>query len=311
MEVREIIIEAAARANVCPRRQPMKGDILEGAYKLLRGIVSKYNNDDYLAFTRSTLDLPARETIHIYDDTDTMLDPENRVFRNMTQLSENPPTSVDYADGALAYVADGAHENILFYVTSPMQDVYIWVPSAPTQEFDPRYQQMKAYADAYHVKVAGVSKLNTLMVNVPTATQQFLKLNFAPCAEFDKYLRNDPSWTFKELSEGEWIIRVKPYVCNSARKLRLDYNRAIRFDIDSDLRIPDAYIELLIVSLTHKLAKKYPRLDDAQMQRLEKDVTDMIENVRTPKADAREVVRDIGYGDDRSYWGVVAGTYLV
>jgi hypothetical protein len=53
------------------------------------------------------------------------------------------------------------------------------------------------------------------------------------------------------------------------------------------------------VSLTHKLAVKFPRLDDAQMIRLENEVKNMLSNVRTPKADAKMVVRENHW--DRGY----------
>mgnify|MGYP007022101379 CR=1 FL=1 len=298
MEVRTIITEALSRANIVPRRQPAPGDLVMTAFQLLQGLISQYNKDNYLSFTQASLDLPSKRYIHIYDDTDTMLDANNRVFQNMTQLSENPPTSVDYADGALAYVADGAHENMVFYVTSPVQGVYIWVPSAPTQEFDPRYQQMKRYCECYHVHVHNVVKLNSLMVNRGDV-YGMLQLNFAPYSEFDAYVNSDLYWTWNDYAEGEWLVVVKPLVASQSNKLRLHYNKGFQIDLNSDVRIPDNYLELLIVSLTHKLAVKFPRLDDAQMIRLENEVKNMLSNVRTPKADAKMVVRENHW--DRGY----------
>ena len=66
----------------------------------------------------------------------------------------------------------------------------------------------------------------------------------------------------------------------------------MQFDLDDDLFIPDNYVELLIVALTHKLALQYPRLDDAQMQRLENEVRVLVDNVRTPKASDRMIERE-------------------
>ena len=45
MDVRSIIKEATSRINLVPRKQAVPGDILETAYQLLKGIVSKYNYD--------------------------------------------------------------------------------------------------------------------------------------------------------------------------------------------------------------------------------------------------------------------------
>ena len=44
--VREIIKEACCRVNITPRRQAVPGDIMENAYRLLKGIVAKYNSDN-------------------------------------------------------------------------------------------------------------------------------------------------------------------------------------------------------------------------------------------------------------------------
>ena len=64
---------------------------------------------------------------------------------------------------------------------------------------------------------------------------------------------------------------------------------------------------MLTVALTYKLAVAYPRMDDAQVERLKTELGDMINNVKVPKADTKQVLRDDGYDDRSSYWGVVGG----
>lgn len=48
--VRSIIVEALDRANLCSRRQSAPADMTETAYRFLRGIASKYSNDNLLQF---------------------------------------------------------------------------------------------------------------------------------------------------------------------------------------------------------------------------------------------------------------------
>ena len=74
--------------------------------------------------------------------------------------------------------------------------------------------------------------------------------------------------------------------------MKLNYNEGVKFELDTDLYIPDNYIELLIVALAHKLALMYPRLDDAQMTRLEKEVGVLVDNVKTPNASDRVLLRE-------------------
>lgn len=309
MEVRSIITEALSRANVVPRRQTAPGDLLMSAYKLLVGIVSKFNNDNFLAFTQMGLDLPARTVIHLYDKTDTMLGENNIVFETAEALSSYPITEQEYEDGVWGFINDGAHDRVVYSIIKLSGEGFVqyqWLPHPNQDGFNPRHQQILQYAKAYHVNVPGVSKLNTLNIN-RNQPYGMLKLNFVPHADFDSYASSDLLWTFKELSQGEWIIKIKPYIAAQSVKLKLDYNKAVEFDLDTDLRIPDAYVELLTVALTYKLALAYPRMDDAQVERLKTELGDMINNVRTPKADTKQVLRDDGYDDRSSYWGVVGG----
>lgn len=290
MDVRTLITESLSRANIVPRRQAAPGYLVEDALLLLQGIISKYNNDNYLAFTQNTIDLPASRLIHIYGEENTLGGEHNLYFDSADALSSYEITEEDYENDVWAYLNDGQHPNVIYHIVKPLQDVYSWVP-APNQELNPRFQQMKKYADACHVKIDNVNKLNTLHVN-RGEVYGMLKLHFLPRDDFDGYVDNDLFYTYTPLAEGEWLIEVKPYVASGAVKLRLAYNVGFKVDIDTDIRIPDAYIELLTVALTHKLAVKYPRLDDAQMQRLEKEVGVMLDNVRTPKADTKTVKRE-------------------
>ena len=77
----------------------------------------------------------------------------------------------------------------------------------------------------------------------------------------------------------------------------MNYNEAIVFDddINTEWFIPDNYIELLIVALAHKLALEFPRVDEAQMTRLQNEVSVLVDNVRTPKSVERNLLR-------KNYW---------
>lgn len=222
---RTIIIEACSRINLVPRRQAVPGDILESGYKLLQGIVAKYNNDNLLAWTQNSTVIDNAETIHIYDETDVL-------------------------------------------------------------EGTPGYNNWE------HVHLTNVAKLNSIYI----ITQNGLlatKLDYVAPADFDKYGPSVKVYTYTQKSEGEWLIQLKPNIARLTEyKIKINYNEGIKFDLDDDLFIPDNYVELLIVAVAHKLALQYPRLDDAQMQRLETEVRVLVDNVRTPKAVDRIIERE-------------------
>lgn len=308
MNVRTLIVEALNRANIVPRRQTAPGDKVENGLKLLQGIAGRYNNDNYLAFTQCSVDLPSYRYIHIYDEVDTQAGDNNMYFPNRDLLLAYVPTEEDFLNEVYGMAKDATST---YFKVIKVGDTVQWFEVEHPDEFEQRYQQMKRYCETYHVHVKEVAKLNTLCVNRGNI-YGMLQLHFEPRASFDAFVANELLWTWTEGAEGEWMIEVKTYVVSNSNKLRLNYNRALKFDLDTDLRIPDAYLELLTVALTHKLAVMYPRVDDAQMQRFENEVKVMLENVRTPKADARQCVREDSWGDSvATYEGVLQGRMFI
>lgn len=288
MQIRDLIKEATVRAGF-PRRQPVPGEIQETALMFLQGILSRYNNDNYLAFTQVSVDLPRKPVIHIYDLDDTLAGDYNRYFKTTEQLldASHYPTEEDFDYGVWAIAEDNLSK--IYDVQRVAENTYRFIEIQDLDRYDPRVQQMVQYAGAYHIRIRDVSKLNTLMVKY--SNNNCYKLDFKPREEFDSFVQNSPIWTFTPRGEGEWIVETKRYVVDSADSFRLSYNRSVHIDIDTDLRVPDAYLELLIVSLTVKLSEKYPRLDDAHIARLQADLKTMIENVAAPKSENKMILR--------------------
>lgn len=295
MDVRTLIKEATSRINLVPRRQAVPGDIMETAFNLLKGIVSKYNSDNLLNFTQNSVLVPNTEVVHIYDNTDFVKGDNNLYFDTFDERDAYELTEEDYDNDVWALVKESP--NILYKVMTvgtPEGTVYTW-QAIPVSEPGPqRYQQMKAYQNMLHMQVRDVAKINSVYL-VTAPEQQFAihrELEFVPAYKFDNYINSSPIYTVTEKSEGEWLIRVKPGIAILNKRLKINYNEAIEFDLDSDLYIPDNYVELLIVALAHKLALQYPRLDEAHMNRLQQEVQVLIDNVRTPKSITRQIVRD-------------------
>jgi hypothetical protein len=291
--IREIIKEATTRINLVPRKQAVPGDILESAYKLLKGIVNKYNYDNLLVWTQNSILVRNVEYTHIYDETDTVKGRNNLYFPSVEALEAYTPSAEEYEKGTWAMV-EGV-EDTVYIVYSPALDVYDWRAQTIHDYLNPRIQEMQKYMAMNHICIRDVAKINSVYVvtDVGQPYKLYFELKFIPANEFDNYTNDANVFTVTEKSEGEWVMRVKPCVYRLGdRRLKVNYNEAIQFDLDSELYIPDNYVELLIVALAHKLALQYPRLDDAQMQRLENEVRVLVDNVRTPKAVNRMVLRD-------------------
>lgn len=293
--VREIIKESCCRVNIVPRRQAVPGDIMENAYRLLKGIVAKYNNDNLLVWTQNNIILKNHELIHIYDESDVLKGDNNLYFSTTDELDAYKLTEEDYVNNVWAVVESKPYT---VYKVSTDGTNYMWSAEEIEEPYPQRYQEMKRYEHMEHIQVRDVAKIDSLYLvsNTNQPYKEHYKLEFVSHTDFDKYINTANVFTYTQKSEGEWLIQIKPNVARQNYRIRLNYNEAMEFDLDSDLYIPDNYVELLIVALAHKLAIQYPRLDDAQMNRLENEVRVLVDNVRTPKASDRILQRDEYFG---------------
>jgi hypothetical protein len=287
--VRDIIKEACTRANLVPRRQAVPGGLFETSYNHLKGLVSKLNNDNYLAFTQQTINLPMRESIHIYDEIDSMIPSNCFIFKSQSEMEAHQILPEELGFYAMI------EGDFTKYYRAEMVDMTTpsFVEHLVEDPIGYEVQEMIKYMSMYQFHCPDVSKINTLTMYVMNAKVPLTyELHFVPYDKFDRYGPAEAVFTFSEKAQGEWIILIKKNIAlMQGYGLRLNYNRALEFDENDDLMVPDSYIEMIITCLTHKLAVQFPRLDEAQMNRLELDMRSMLENVKTPKADTREVLR--------------------
>ena len=296
MEVRSLIQEACTRCNLVPRRQAVPGDIVENAYRLLKGIIAKYNSDNLLCWTQKSVIVPKSTLIHLYDETDILKGENNLYFDTVAEMNSYV-FDLNEIDKLWCIVKEvpNTYYTVQVETTNPL--TFATIPHEVPEVVPQRYQEMLEYQNMLHFQVRDVAKINSIYVisNTNEPYKEYYKLDFINHTDFDRYSRNARVYTYTQKSEGEWLLNVKPLYYPDNHRLKITYNESMQFDIDSDLFIPENYIELLIVALAHKLALMYPRLDEAQMNRLENEVRVLVDNVRTPKAEDRVLLRN-------NYW---------
>lgn len=296
MEVRSLIQEACTRVNICPRRQAVPGDIMENAYRLLKGIIAKYNYDNLLVWTQKSVIVPKSTLIHLYDETDILKGENNLYFDTVAEMNSYV-FDLNEIDNLWCIVKEVPNTYYTVQVETSNPLTFATIPHEVPAIVPQRYQEMLEYQNMLHFQVRDVAKINSIYVisNTNEPYKEYYKLDFINHTDFDRYSRNSRVYTYTQKSEGEWLLNVKPLYYPDNHRLKITYNESMQFDIDSDLFIPENYIELLIVALAHKLALMYPRLDEAQMTRLENEVRVLVDNVRTPKAEDRVLLRN-------NYW---------
>jgi hypothetical protein len=311
--VRDVILQACSRVNLGSKTQPPAPNVFEAGLEDLHSIVNKYNADDLLVFTQNSARMRNNQWIHIYDKVDSLKGENNLFFDSAEDLNEHEITQEEYENDTWAMVT----ENPIAYYTIRSIHVgdtveYSWV-GHPVDKYDKRCADMSMYAQMEHVHLNNLFKIKSLYFK-PTDNpgSDFYRLDYVNHSDFNRYGENTFTYTYTEKAQGEWLIELKPIPSRLRYDLSIDYNEGFDFDVDSDLYIPDNYVELLITTLAYKLSVRYPRLDEAQMARLERDVGTMIDNVKTPKSDQKGLLRSDYWNQNRRMTAqeLLAGTWF-
>lgn len=308
ISIRALIEEAYYRAGIVPGRgMKPRGDQMESGLELLKGIVKRYNNDNYLACLQNEYIIKSPAIVnHIFNGKDDLCMPEDTVI--VDTFAKLPPAS-DYADvydDMYGFCEDAKDK--LCKIKRHHKDTYVWY-QFPITTVNYRIQQAYRYMDMKHIVLPNVEKILSVMTT-SSNNDLWMKLAFIPYSEFDNASRTANVFTYMQRGDNEWVVKIKPFLAKQNIDLKLIYNESLEIDLNKDLYIPDAYVELLIVALTHKLALVHPRLDDAQMNRLTADLESMQRNVLTPKAESKMILRDANSKYAFSYDEILHGTFL-
>ena len=136
--------------------------------------------------------------------------------------------------------------------------------------------------------IPNVAKINKIYVPDSDSWYELLE---EPYQSFDGKGTSSDIYTVLEKSEGEWLIKFK---VPSVNTIKILYNEALTFDINSNLYISDSYTELFILALTKALVQKYPRNDNTMFQNLSMELAKCEELISVPKAAKRRITRDSG-----------------
>lgn len=142
------------------------------------------------------------------------------------------------------------------------------------------------FDDESIVVIPNVAKINKIYIPDSDVWYELLE---EPYQSFDGKGALSGIFTVLEKSEGEWLIKFKVPPVNNVKIL---FNEALTFDINSNLYISDSYAELFILALTKALVQKYPRNDNTMFQNISAELSRCEELISVPKASKRRVTRE-------------------
>ena len=132
--VRDIIVEAASRANICPRKRVLPDDIFVSGLMLFNGVMEEYSTSDYIDAYKNEVDFnPTTESVIVGVGVDAAVEAPG------IQL----PTRVLYKyDGGIDWTPMEFISYDNFYSAAYSDFITSWQPIGPNQYkiyFKPRF----------------------------------------------------------------------------------------------------------------------------------------------------------------------------
>lgn len=134
--VRDIILEAASRANICPRKKALPDDQFTSCLVLFNGVMEEYSNRNYIEAYKNEIDFKpthVSEYIGVGDDADFIANgiqlPKRALYKYDGQVDWTPMEFIAYDD---------------FYSSSYSDYIVSWQPVGPNLYklyFKPRFLQ--------------------------------------------------------------------------------------------------------------------------------------------------------------------------
>ena len=155
-------------------------------------------------------------------------------------------------------------------------------------EFDEEHPEEYMELD---VEARGIQRVNKVYWRSkdPTNVNTYIELSYANPNDFDAYPYGSIVYTYQPINDLQGILKTK--LCTDPNlELKITYNRKWEIGLDSELRIPEQYVELFITALTHALALAFPRLSTEQVTLLKEQLKEMESNI----ASATRAIKYIG-----------------
>lgn len=279
--VRDLIINALSRANLCSKRQAAPGYMTESAFELLNGIAGKYSKDNLLQFLRRELLIPAemKKTTLVIGEYGL-----NDEYSDYLIFDTLPEAASAYV-GRKAYAKDTQK----IYICATIPTGYAW---GMTSE-DP-HTVFYSLPDIELPNVASIAEVYAR--NGKDEYNNDYELGFVAYEDFRNPMYGVAVYTWQPMSDKSIELKFKkPMMDTAPYGFAVIYNCGYKFGLDDTLKIPENYVELFTAALVYALAVKYPKLDQNQVNRLLKEKEDLEKNVAVPTRANKLVLRNHGH----------------
>lgn len=278
ISVRDLIANCLDESRLCSRAQPAPANLTVAALQLLKKRAAQYSNTNLLQFTRKEIDIDLEKHEFIIGEYELTEDYEDRVEFISFEENINDLTPTDYV-GKIVCAKDtqNCYE----------QQHGIWINIGNAKDLHDVFEQVPDY-EVKNLQAVTKAYVQPKNSNVTDWTE----LNFIAYEDFYEYGLTSQVYSVLPLTDKCAKIILKKTFALHQFKLKLIYNEAFEFTIDTVFNIPKQFIALFNAGLVYDLSVAYPRLSETTINILKARLDELEENVRCSSSLNKFIGRD-------------------
>lgn len=137
----------------------------------------------------------------------------------------------------------------------------------------------------------------------------WIELKLAGPEDFDQYPDTSGVYTCQPVNDLQAVVKTK-LLPDTRSEIKVIYNRRWELTLATELRIPEEYIELFTVALTHKLALTFPRLSTEQVKLLAEDLASMENSVKVNARATKYISRNARTLASKGMTDFISGEFI-
>ena len=285
LSVRDLIVNSLDETGLCSRNQPAPANLVVSALQLLKKRAAQYSNTHLLQFTRKEIDIDLLKHEFIVGEYEVTEDYEGLVVfvNNYETINDMDPASDEY-NGKIVCAKDNQQ---CYEARLNTTSTFVWVPIGYVRELNDVFEMVPDY------EIKNLQEITNAYIQPKNGeSYDWSELNFIAYEDFYQYGLTNQIYSVLPLTDKCAKVMLKKSFALQQFKLKLIYNEAFDFDIDTVFSIPKQYVALFNTALVYDLSVVYPRLSENTISIIRARLDELEQNVRRSSSLNKFIGRD-------------------
>lgn len=302
ISVRDLIVNSLDETGLCSRNQPAPANIVVSALQLLKKRAAQYSNTNLLQFTRKEIDIDVLKHEFIVGEYEVTEDYDGLViFVNSYETINDMDPSLDEYTSKIVCAKDN---QMCYEARNTNASTFEWIAVGHANERKDVFEMVPDY------EIKNLQEITNAYIQPKNSeAYDWSPLDFIAYEDFYQHGLSTQIYSVLPLTDKCAKVLLKKSFALQQFKLKLIYNEAFDFDIDTVFNIPKQFVALFNAALVYDLSVAYPRLSENTVAIIKSRLDELEQNVRRSSSVSKFIGRNYTKGM-YSYGDFMAGRFL-